>query len=178
MRGLSWTSGVSLLVCVLGCALLFVPWVSASIAYVDPTPQSDGTYKAKSMPAAQEVPAYRLWQGVGSAAAFLGVVVFLVVTGPLRPDPWWQSAVVMAVGTAITAAIVLGMRQPPGELQSDLEAGRLVFGLHWEWANYTALGCAVALMLVAALGLRRSIARAQGAKEIGGTGDLTASAGA
>ena len=161
MRALSWTSGVSLLVCVLGCALLFVPWVSASVAFVDPTPQADGTYKAKAMPAAREVPAYQLWQGVGSAAAFLGVAVFLVVTGSLRPDPWWRSAAVMAVGAAVTALIVLGMRQPPPEVQSDLEAGRLVFGVHWEWANYASLGCALALVLIAALELRWLVGRAR-----------------
>jgi hypothetical protein len=161
MRGLSWTSGVSILVCVVGCALLFVPWLSASVAYVDPTPQADGTYKAKTMPTVQEVTGYRLWQGVGSAAVFLGVLVFLVVTGSLRPVPWWRSAAVLAAAACVVAAVVLGMRQPPPDLESDLDSGRLVIGRTWGVGNYTSLGCAVALMLVAALELRRSVARGQ-----------------
>jgi hypothetical protein len=167
MRVLWSTTGASVLLCIVGCALLFAPWASARVIYVDPTPQADGSYKAKALPTTEEVPGYGLWQGVVSAGAFLGVLVFLVVTGPLRPVPWWRSALMMAAGAGIAGAVILGMRHPARGLEIDLEAGRLVLGAGWRGANYVALGLAVALVFVAAVELRWFVARRRDHQEPG-----------
>jgi hypothetical protein len=170
MRGLWSTAGAAALLCVLGCALVFFPWCSASVMYFDPTLQADGTYKAKALPSIEEAPGYGLWQGVGSAAAFLGILVFLVITGPLRPVPWWRSVAVLAGGAAIAGAVLLGMRHPPRSFESDLQAGRVFSDVSWDPANYGALGLAVALVLVAAVELRQSVARGRDRQGQGAVG--------
>jgi hypothetical protein len=164
MRGLFSASGAYMLLCVLGCALLFFPWSSADVLYVDPTPRADGSYKAKGLPETKEILGYQLWQGIGSMAVFLRLLVFLVITGPLQPVPWWRSAVVMAGGVGIVGAVLLGMRSPAHDLESDLQTGRWVIGVSWGGANYTCLGLAVVLMLVAAIELRWSVARRRDGK--------------
>jgi hypothetical protein len=87
MRKLASTSGIAMLLCVLGCSLLFFPWASVDVMYVHPTPQPDGKYKAKFR-SSESISGYKLWQGMGCTAAFFGVLLFLFVTGPLEPIPW------------------------------------------------------------------------------------------
>jgi hypothetical protein len=168
MRGLLSTTGASTLLCVLGIALLFLPWASALVVYVEPTPQADTPYKAKGMPSTEVVLGYQLWQGGSCAAVFLGVLMFLVITGAIQPIPWWRSATVMAGGAAIVGAVLLGMRYPARELQTDIQT-RWVTSMSWGAANYASLGLAVALMLVAAIELRWSVAHGRDRKEPGGT---------
>jgi hypothetical protein len=127
--------------------------------WVKPKPQPDGTYEAKSLPSSESVSGYELTQGMGCSAAFFGVLVFLLVTGPLEPIPWWRSAVVMAGGAGIIGAVVFGMRYPGERLESNLQTGRWILSTAWGAANYVALGLAVALVFLAAIEMRSSLAR-------------------
>jgi hypothetical protein len=123
---------------------------------VDPTPRADGKYDMKSL-GSESVSGYKLWQGMGCTAAFFGVLLFLFVIGPLDPIPWWRSAVVMAGGAGIIGAVLYGMRNPAGLLESNLQTGRWIVGWFWEAANYVALGLAVALVFLGAFEVRSSI---------------------
>jgi len=157
-------TGIAVLLCCLGCGLLFGEWASATVLFVDPTPLPDGTYKAKAWPATEAVPGYRLWHAVVAAGLFLAAAAFLLVTGPVRPAPWWRPAAVLAAGAAVVAVVLAGMNYPYEFLSGDPGRGRLVAGSAWGWANYAALGLGTVLLLVGALAWRSWVAgRAGGA---------------
>jgi hypothetical protein len=107
---------------------------------------------------------------MGCTAAFFGVLLFLFVTGPLDPIPWWRTAVVMTGGAGIIGAVLYGMLYPAGLLESNLQTGRWIIGRFWEAANYVALGLAVALVFLGAFEVRSSIARRRDRKKL--TGEL------
>ena len=64
------TTGIAMLLCLMGCGTLFLPWAETTVITVDPTPQADGTYKAKSW-VNESHPGYRFWHGAVAALTFL-----------------------------------------------------------------------------------------------------------
>jgi hypothetical protein len=151
-------TGLGLVFCCLGCGLLFGQWASVSVLYVDPTPLPDGTYKGKGLPVTEVVPGYRLWHAVAAASLFIAIAVFLLITGPIHPDPWWRPAAVLIAAAAVVGVVLAGMSYPYAALDGDPSHGRLVAGTAWGWANYSTLGTAAGLLLVAALECRSWVA--------------------
>ena len=148
------TTAAVMLLCALGVATLFVPWAHATVMYFDPEqkPGPDGRIKAKEA-VFEAYPGYRFWHAIAAAGGFLGVFLFLVVTGRLDPAPWRRWGAVLAAGGGIIGAVLAGMNSPHGVLESDMAGGRAVAaGL--EIGNFLALGLASGLMLLAAVELR------------------------
>src|SRR5689334_14455249 len=108
MRG-SVLAAVALTLCVLGCALLFLPWAETMTLWVEPTPQPDGTYKALRLPSHELVPGYRFWHASAAAGGFLALLLFLFATGRVRPMPWWRPTVVLAVAVGVLVTVLVGM---------------------------------------------------------------------
>jgi hypothetical protein len=146
-----WRARVStaavILLCALGVATLFVPWAHATVMYFDP--------EQKPGPDGRAYPGYRFWHAIAAAGGFLGVFLFLVVTGRLDPAPWWRWGAVLAAGGGIIGAVLAGMNSPHGVLESDMAGGRAV-AARLEIGNFLALGLASALMLLAAVELSRA----------------------
>jgi hypothetical protein len=161
MPRLSLTTGIALALCTIGCLLLFWPWdwAGTSVWSVDPTPQADGSYKARGLPIAEAIPGYRLGHAVASAVVFLAAGIFLFVTGPMAPAPWWRAASVLGAGVSVLAINLIGMNYPYAAFESDWRRGRLVQGPYWGYPNYVAMGLAAGLILIAAVELRACVTR-------------------
>jgi hypothetical protein len=102
---------------------------------------------------------YQLWGGLASAAVFLGALVFLVITGPLRPTPAWRSAALLGAGAAGLGIVVAGMALPPAAFRSDEASARLVLAAGWGAGHYLALALSGGVLLASALELRRWLRR-------------------
>ena len=154
MSGLRSSAGLVVLLCLLGCGTLFVPWADAAVAWLDPQKaQAPGNYWVKGFPIIESYPGYRFWHGVASALLFLGLLVFGVVTGGINPAPWWRSVVLLAGATGIIAVVLAGLNASHPAVASDVEGGRLVLP-RWGLGNYVAMALAFGLLVVAALELR------------------------
>ena len=152
MRKLWSTAGLAMLLSLAGCGTVFLPWAETTVAAFDPAAPKDPAPKASLFE--NTAYGYQLWYGATSAAAFLGVFLLLVVTGPLQPTPPWRSAALLAAGVAVLAVIVAGMALPPPAFRSNPEAGRLILGVSWGLGQHLALGLAGGLTLLGALELR------------------------
>jgi hypothetical protein len=150
------TTGIALLLCLLGCSSLLLPWAQAIVLTVDPVPQADGSYKVKAW-VTESYAGYRFWHASACALTFLGLFLFLLVVGPIRPIPWWRSATLLVCATSIIAVVLAGLNYQYGVVESDSERGRLV-NSNWGIVNYLVMGLAAGLMLLAALELRSRIA--------------------
>ena len=157
----SVTTGIALALCAIGCVLLFWPWdwAGASVWSVDPTPQADGSLKARGLPASEAIPGYRLGHAVASAAVYLAAGVFLFITGPVAPTPWWRPAALLGAGVSVLSIILIGMNYPYAAFKSDWPRGRLIQGPYWGYPNYLSLGAAAGLIVIAAVELRAGVAR-------------------
>lgn len=158
IRGWVSTTGLAGLLCVLGVGTLFLPWAGATVLHFDPSkpPQPDGRLKALRMDSESHA-GYRFWHAGAAAGGFLGLLLFLIATGGLRPAPWWRSAVLLAVGGVILGVIVVGLNARHPVVEGDANAGVAV-AMSWTAATYVAMGLAAAVMLVAAIELRGWIA--------------------
>jgi hypothetical protein len=161
MPRLSFRSGAALALCTIGCMLLFWPkdWASVSVWSVDPTPKADGSYTARGLPAAEAIPGYRLGHAVVASAVFLATGVFIFISGPVTPMPWWRPAVILGAGASVLAIVLIGMNYPYAAFQSDWASGRLVQGPFWGYSNYLSMGAAAGLIGIAAVELRGCIIR-------------------
>jgi hypothetical protein len=161
MPRISFTTGVALAICAIGCILLFWPWDWASVVVwsVDPTPQADGSYKAHGLPTTEVVPGYRLGHAAISAAVFLATGVFLFICGPLTPMPWWRPVVLLGAGAGALAIILIGMNYPYATFKTDWPSGRLVLAPVWGYSNYLSMGAATGLIVIAAIELRSCVIR-------------------
>jgi len=141
----------------LGAGALFLPWAEATVVLIDPAqkPRADGSYQARRI-YDESYPGYRFWHADATAGAFLGLVLFLAVTGGIEPAPWWRSAVLLTVGGAIIGTVIAGMNFRYAVAEGNWAAGRVV-ELSWTAVNYAAIGLAVAVMLVAAFEFRARI---------------------
>ena len=148
-----------MLLCLVGCGTLFLPWAEFGVMYVDPSSQADGAHKLKHM-AGESLFGYQLWHGTVSAFGFLILLLLLLVTEPLRPVPWWRSAALLAGALAILGVVLAGMNYRYPAMESDLGAGRVVLG-RTGIVNYLALGLGAGLGLIAALELRARVAAGQ-----------------
>jgi hypothetical protein len=159
MKKLLTTSNLAMVLCLVGCALLFLPWGSAVIWTLDPTPQADGSYKLKSWPPASEsYPGYRFWHATACAVGFLALFLLLLATAPVRPVPRWRSVAILVVGGSVLALVVLGLNTEPAVFRSDMSEGRAVQST-WGASNFVALGLGAGLMVLAALEIRSGIER-------------------
>jgi hypothetical protein len=160
MKKLLTTSNLAMVLCLVGCALLFTSWGSAVVWTFDSTPQVDGSYKLKSWPPATEsYPGYRLWHASACAAVFL----LLLATAPVRPAPLWRSVAVLVVGGAVLVLVILGLNTEPPLFQCDIKAGRAVQS-SWGASNFVALGLGAGLMALAALRSGRGSHRHRGGR--------------
>jgi hypothetical protein len=157
---------MALLLCVLGCGSLLLPWAQATVMTVDPVPQADGSYKMKAW-VTESYAGYRFWHASACALAFLGLFLFLLVAGPIRPIPWWRSATLLVGAASIIVVVLAGLNYQYGVLDSDPEKGRMVSS-SWGIVNYLVMGLAAGLMLAAALELRSRIAGRYGEQMQGG----------
>lgn len=166
MPRLSFTTGAALVLCAIGCVLLFWPrdWASAAVWSVDPTPQADGSYKAHGLPTAEVVPGYRLGHAVISATVCLATAVFLFICGPLTPMPWWRPAVLLGAGAGVLAILLVGLNYPYAVFKSDWPNGRLVQAPVWGYSNYLSMGVATGLIVIATIELRGCVIRRHSSK--------------
>src|SRR5205807_3966025 len=124
MRKLLTTSNLAMVLCLVGVALVFMPWAGAVIWTFDPTPQADGSYKLKSWPPAVEsYPGYRFWHASASAAAFLALFLLFLATTPMRPAPRWRSVAVLVGGGTVLAVVLIGLNTEPSVFRSDMKVG-------------------------------------------------------
>ena len=57
MSGLRSSAGLVVLLCLLGCGTLFVPWADAAVAWLDPQKaQAPGNYWVKGLPIIESYP--------------------------------------------------------------------------------------------------------------------------
>ena len=145
-----------MLLCLLGSSSLFLPWASVIVISVDPVPQVDGSYKAKNM-VGQSFVGYQFWHGAASAITFLALFLLLLATGPLRPVPWWRSAVLLVGAMSIVVIVLAGLNFRHPVLESDLAGGRAIAG-RLGFTNHAVIGLAAALALLAALEMRLRVA--------------------
>jgi hypothetical protein len=140
---------------------VFLPWAETTIMVADPPSQPGGSYKLKHT-VNQSHPGYQFWHGTSSSLVFLALFLFLVVVGPLRPIPWWRSAVQLVGAMGVIAIVLLGFNYRHAALESDFVTGRLVVG-GLGLVNHLAAGLAAGLTLLAALEMRaRVVARQPG----------------
>jgi hypothetical protein len=154
----SWvsTTSIAMLLCLVGCGSLLLPWAQATVMTFDPVAQADGSYKLKSW-LTESYLGYRFWHASVSALALLGLFLFLLVTSPIRPVPWWRSAAALIDGAGIIIIVLVGLNYRYDTLESDLERGRAVLP-SWSVVNYLAMGLAAGIMMVAGFELRSRIA--------------------
>jgi hypothetical protein len=157
------TTSVSIFVCGLGAAALFLPWAEATVILFDPAkpPRPDGALEVRQF-YTESYPGYRFWHAGAAAGGFLAVLVLLVAAGGLAPAPLWRSAAQLAICAAVIGVVIAGMNYRHTMAEGDQEAGRAV-QLSWGPVNIAVIGLAVAVMLLAAVELRGRIAgRRQG----------------
>jgi len=150
------TTRVAVLLCLLGCSTLFLPWASVLVMAVDPAPQADGSYKAKHT-VSESHAGYQLWHGAASAITFFALFLFLLVTGPLRPVPWWRSAILLLGAMCVVVIVLVGLNFRHPALESDLGRGRVILG-GLGLTNHAVIGLAAGLGLIAALEMRSRVA--------------------
>jgi hypothetical protein len=164
---------LAVLLCLLGCGTLFVPWAEAVIGRLDPQKaQTPGHYSLIALPIIESYPGSRFWHGVASALLFLALLVFLVVTGGINPAPWWRSAVLLAGAVCIVAVVLAGLNASHPAVTSD-EADRVVVP-RWGLGNFVAMALAFLLLVVAAVELRGRFARRFKVAEQGATDPVRA----
>jgi hypothetical protein len=157
MRRVWSTGGLGMLLCVVGCALVFFPWAEVQIVTFDPAAPQVPPPKGSLVH--EQLRGYQLWGGVASAAAFLGGLLLLVITGPLQPTPAWRSTALLACGLAASGAAVALMAFPPEPLKRSAEAGRMVMAYAWGYPHLLSMVCSGMLVLLAAVELRGWVGR-------------------
>ncbi len=154
MKRLTVAGAAAMLFCLLGAASILLPWVSALVITVErqPADPSEGV-KAQEIHG-RTLYGFEMWHGYAVAAGFLGLLFFLVAVGPIKPVPWWRSAVLILGSAAIIAVSLIGQHYRYAAVYDQGHPNVMVSDPTWAMGSYAPIGAAVLIMLSEAFEIR------------------------
>jgi hypothetical protein len=151
---LTSTTGWAAVFCLVGAAAIFMPWMETLTFH---GPMKDGVIQAKSWPSQGWAYGTRLWHGYPTTFAFLGLLLFLFLTSPIKPIPLWRSIVLFLAAVGILTLIVIGREYNHRPSLGDAPQEGIWVGYSWAIGSYVPIASALALTFIAGVEIRARV---------------------
>jgi hypothetical protein len=153
---LSSSTGWAIIVGLLGAAAVFIPWAEMLTVRGQ---LENGVIHSKDLPYHEWVYGTRFWHGYPTIFAFYGLVLFLVVTSPIKPVPLWRSIALLLAAAGILVLVAIGHEYNHSPALGDAPQQGIWVTYSWAIGSYIPFASALALAFLASLEIRARVAK-------------------